>query len=206
MTWEHDPARTEAHNDRYWGIVHALGVASERRLASLERHPETRERINRKQREKRRAASLLNPPKPRGKIPPPPCGGDHRNCPYGGECKYPTWEDDWSRDKGKRVWERVLADPDLHEHRKATRRAWYHGLKADPERWAKEQEKRAAAQQRLKADPVKLAQKREYTKLYSRKRRAKAKFIKSGGDPAEFEKQWKERMIDHVEGEIAGCQ
>lgn len=228
LTWEYDPNRTKAHNDRYVEICQAFGVLAQRRRETLQRHPETRERILRKQRERRREKALMDPPAPRRTIPPPPCGGDHRNCPYGGDCHYPSWEDDWIRDAGKRVWERVKSDPELHEHRKETHRAWYHGLKNDPERWAEEQKKRAAARQRYKAavsadparaaaakarqaaynrqaaakrkaDPVQAAYWREYTRLYSQKRRAKVKFIKSGGSPEEFEKQWKVRTMDHGE-------
>lgn len=229
LTWEYDPSRTKAHNDRYVEICQAFGVLAQRRRETLQRHPETWERTLRKQRERRRAEALMDPPKPRRKIPPPPCGGDHRNCPYGGNCHYPTWEDDWIRNSGKRVWERVMDDPELHEHRKATHNAWYHRKKAeDPAWWAELQAKRKAdrerrkaeiqsdqekaakekarqavynkrAREKVKADPAKAAYWREYTRSHSRKRRAKAKYIKSGGSPEEFEKQWKARMIDHGE-------
>lgn len=145
LAWEADPSRTAAHDKRRVDIMQAFGWGAEDQRAYFTRHPEKREQKNERQREKKALQSLLHPKPVRERIPPPPCGGDHRNCPYDGECKYPDWAQTWRAGEPKRRWAAILADPIKH---------------------AEVNKKR-------------------------RKRAARNKFIKSGGTPEEFEKQWK---------------
>lgn len=70
-----------------------------------------------RQRQKRRMENLMHPKEPKAKSPPPPCGGDcEDNCPYDGQCRYPTWEEDWAANHGKRKWEAIKSDTEKLEH------------------------------------------------------------------------------------------
>lgn len=68
------------------------------------------------------------------KAPPaPPCGGDHRNCPYDGDCKYPDWDEKrYQKQAAKRRCNKKYA-----EKRKER-------IKSDPEYAAKERAKAKA--------------------------------------------------------------
>lgn len=98
--------------------------------------------------------------------PPPPCGGDHDNCPYDGACRYPDWgnEDVYIAPSGQRV---------SREARRRGKRAYA-----------------ARRAERMRTDPAFAEREREKGRRYSLKANAKAKFVKAGGTPARFERLW----------------
>lgn len=95
-----------------------------------------RDKLNARAREKYSPAisSLVPDYIPRGlkPLPTPPCGADHRNCPYDGDCRYPDWEDEiYRKGEAKRRAskkyrlkrrERMKSDPEYAEHIRAKAR------------------------------------------------------------------------------------
>ncbi len=102
------------------------------------------------------------------KVPPPPCGGDHDNCPYNGKCRYPNWDEEQSRvyvapNGGRRNRQALRRKNKAYRERRNERR------KSDPELDAK-----------IKADSRRKGIKHYY----------KVKFVQLGGSPERFEMLW----------------